>query len=433
MLRVAGQAGAATRLERGMRILIWGINYAPEYTGIGKYTGEMAEWLAVQGFEVRVVTAPPHYPAWRVDKGYRGWTYRIETRQGVRVWRCPVWVPAQPTACKRLWYYASFLLSSLPVVFLQWFWRPHVVMTIEPPFFCSSPAWLFGLFSRAKTWLHIQDFEIDAAFGLNLLTSPWMRLGVLKMESWIMRCFDRVSTISPGMMRRLWGKRVPKEKCFLFPNWVNTTKTSPNPLLGQTYRRRRGITDDTFVALYAGNMGRKQGLEIVLRAAQILVPDKRVLFWLSGAGSVRSTLESKAKEKELGNVQFLPLMAEEEFLAVLAAADLHLVIQKKGVDGAVMPSKLGPIFSMGGRALLTTDETSELWQLVSEHPGLALCSEPENPEALARAIAEAASVGTRNHPNETARQYAEKFLATDRVLGNFRDELLNLVNDKAKR
>ena len=53
-----------------MKILIYGVNYAPELTGIGKYSGEMAEWLAAQGHEVRVVTAPPYYPEWSVGEGY---------------------------------------------------------------------------------------------------------------------------------------------------------------------------------------------------------------------------------------------------------------------------------------------------------------------------------------------------------------------------
>ena len=45
-----------------MKILVYGINYSPELTGIGKYTGEMVEWLAAQGHEVRVINAPPYYP-----------------------------------------------------------------------------------------------------------------------------------------------------------------------------------------------------------------------------------------------------------------------------------------------------------------------------------------------------------------------------------
>ena len=57
-----------------MKILVYGINYSPELTGIGKYTGEMVEWLVAQGHEVRVITAPPYYPQWQVGgtNGKRG-------------------------------------------------------------------------------------------------------------------------------------------------------------------------------------------------------------------------------------------------------------------------------------------------------------------------------------------------------------------------
>lgn len=53
-----------------MKILVYGINYSPELTGIGKYTGEMVEWLAAQGHEVRVISAPPYYPQWQVGENY---------------------------------------------------------------------------------------------------------------------------------------------------------------------------------------------------------------------------------------------------------------------------------------------------------------------------------------------------------------------------
>ena len=68
-----------------MRILIYGLNYAPEVTGVGKYTAEMAELLAAHGHEVRVVCAPPYYPQWRVHDGYRAWRYRRDVRQGVNI------------------------------------------------------------------------------------------------------------------------------------------------------------------------------------------------------------------------------------------------------------------------------------------------------------------------------------------------------------
>ena len=112
-----------------MRILIYGINFSPELTGIGKYTGEMAAWLAARGHEVRVVTAPPYYPDWQVWAGFSAWQYQLadETGGRLRVVRCPLWVPARPSGLTRLLHLASFALSSLPVLLWQWRWRPEVV------------------------------------------------------------------------------------------------------------------------------------------------------------------------------------------------------------------------------------------------------------------------------------------------------------------
>ncbi|GHL73195.1 hypothetical protein ECZU34_09430 [Escherichia coli] len=93
-----------------MKILVYGINYSPELTGIGKYTGEMVEWLAAQGHEVRVITAPPYYPQWQVGENYSaGATNEKRGRHGVAL---PLYVPKQPSTLKRLLHLGSFAVSS---------------------------------------------------------------------------------------------------------------------------------------------------------------------------------------------------------------------------------------------------------------------------------------------------------------------------------
>ena len=79
-----------------MKVLITGLNFAPELIGVGKYMGEMADWLVAAGAEVRVVVAPPYYPGWRVAEGYSGWRYRLERHGPLTVVRCPVYVPRRP-------------------------------------------------------------------------------------------------------------------------------------------------------------------------------------------------------------------------------------------------------------------------------------------------------------------------------------------------
>src|ERR1700751_4147370 len=114
-----------------MRILIHGLNFCPEVTGTGRSTGEMASYLASQGHQVRVVTAPPYYPEWRVRPGYSAWKYSTNlngyARENLGVIRCPLWVPKTQSGLRRLLHLASFAMSSWPALLGHVLWHPDVV------------------------------------------------------------------------------------------------------------------------------------------------------------------------------------------------------------------------------------------------------------------------------------------------------------------
>jgi colanic acid biosynthesis glycosyl transferase WcaI len=147
-----------------MRVLVYGMNYFPEPVGIGKYTAEMAEWLAGRGHEVRVVAAPPYYPAWKVAEGYRGRRYGRESIRGVEIFRCPLLIPKNPEGAVRLLHFLSFAVSSFPVMLAQAFWRPDAVFAVAPTLFCAPCALAAARLAGARAWLHVQDFEVEAFF-----------------------------------------------------------------------------------------------------------------------------------------------------------------------------------------------------------------------------------------------------------------------------
>ena len=130
------------------KILIIGINFSPELTGIGKYTGELATSLFENNHEVHVVTAPPYYPYWQVQVGYKSWQYRQEIWQGIKTYRCPLWVPRRPSGWKRLLHLFSFALSSFPVMLSQIFWRPEHNFMYYADFFLRS----FGIDYSMFDW-----------------------------------------------------------------------------------------------------------------------------------------------------------------------------------------------------------------------------------------------------------------------------------------
>lgn len=404
-----------------MRFLIVGINYAPELTGIGKYSGEMAEWLAAHGHVVRVVTAPPYYPEWKVADEYAAWRYSKEVRKGVSIWRCPIWVPARPSGLKRLLHLASFALSSLPTMVRQLFWRPDVILTIEPPLFCAPAAWMCARLSGAKAWLHVQDFEVDAAFELGFLRAQWMRSTVGKLESWLMRRFDRVSTISPNMVQRLIQKSVAVEKAKLFTNWVDIDAIFPLNI-PSAMRQQLGISSDCVVALYSGNMGEKQGLEIVLEAASRLVGEEDIQFVLCGDGAVRQRLQQKYAG--LTNVQWLPLQPLERLNDLLNMANIHLLPQRSGAEDLVMPSKLTGMLASGRPVVATANMGT---QIAGVLPDCGVVVEPDNIEQFSDAILQLARDAVRCvEMGRHAREYALKHWAEENVMQEFDRQLKGL-------
>ncbi len=170
-----------------MRILLYGINFVPEPTGIGKYSGDMAAWLAAAGHEVRVITAPPYYPQWKVGQGYNAWRHAKERWKGVDVWRTPVWVPARPTGATRVLHLAQFCAAvhphagSAPVLAARCGVGGSTCVCLR------AAGWLAARLCRAKAWLHVQDFEVDAAFRLGLLKGGVAQRIVTAIEHWMLQ------------------------------------------------------------------------------------------------------------------------------------------------------------------------------------------------------------------------------------------------------
>jgi colanic acid biosynthesis glycosyl transferase WcaI len=401
-----------------LRILVYCINFSPELTGIGKYTGEMCAWLAQRGHEVRVVTAPPYYPEWRIKSGYSGWQYRVDRTSLMRVFRCPVWVPQRPNGLKRLIHLTSFALFSLPVVLWQVLWRPQVVITLEPPILCAPAAWLVARLARARDWLHVQDFEVDTAFDLGLLPRR-LKAPVLYTERFMLRAFNRVSTISRRMLARLSEKGLDLARCVLFSNWVdcNTIFPSNTP---SPFRRELGIPDDAFVALYSGNMGEKQGLDIVVEAARRLASQGEIAFVLCGDGAARARL--KAQSTALKNVHWLPLQPAERLNDLLNLADVHLLPQRVRAADLVMPSKLGGMLASGRPVIATVNPGTEIAEALTI---AGIVTPPGDVDALVRALVrlEADTVGRRNM-GMSARLQAERMFSASAILEEFERELL---------
>ncbi|PAY00661.1 colanic acid biosynthesis glycosyltransferase WcaI [Pseudoalteromonas sp. HM-SA03] len=412
-----------------MKLLLISLNYSPELTGIGKYNGEMAERLQKNGVEVGAIVAPPYYPEWEVDQQYKSYMYKKEFVNGVSIIRCPLYVPGKLNTLKRLIHLSTFAVSSSIALLIKFIKnKPDVIFLVQPTLFCAPSTLLLSKLFRVKTVMHIQDFEIDAMFGLGMVSGERITRTVRRIESWLMKKFDVVSSISYSMLENAEYKGVNKSKLLFFPNWADTNFVTPETD-GSALRKEWGFTQTDKIVLYAGNIGQKQGLEIVIEAAKSFEDDKFVKFVFVGAGAYVDTLKELAKASNLDNVYFKPLQDWENVPAMLSMADVHLVVQRKGAADAVLPSKLTNILSAGGDAIVTAEVTTELGKIEQANPGIYTRVGPENTKEFVAGLKTVLATDT-SKPNMIARNYAVKNLDGNNIIERFASDIDKVVKGK---
>lgn len=404
-------------------VLILGINFSPELTGIGKYTGEMAHWLAENGLETVVITSFPYYPNWKVQAPYSGKWYQKElAHEGkLSVYRCPMYVPKVPSGFKRLIHEASFFASASMVV-IKLLFQPKIkhIICIAPPFHLGFLALTYRFFKGGTINYHIQDLQIEAARDLKVVNSEVFFKLLFKLEKWIFKQSNSISSISLGMIRKISAKS--NKETILFPNWVDTKTFHPIENRAEL-KSNWGFGPNDKIVLYSGSIGEKQGLDALIDIAISCQTHPEIQIVICGTGPYKAKLEKICMDKKVVNVHFLPLQELNVFNAFLNMADVHLVLQKAQAADLVMPSKLTSILSAGGLVIATAFKGSSLYDEISNN-GMGIVIDPENSSLLQEAIINAC---TSDYSQErvAARSYAEKYLDKEAILTAMKNQLLS--------
>ncbi|WP_324672900.1 WcaI family glycosyltransferase [Hymenobacter sp. GOD-10R] len=406
------------------RVLLIGYNFYPEPTGIGKYSGEMIKWLAEKGYDCTVITTYPYYPYWKVQEPYhknRFW-YSTELTKfpsggSIKLYRCPMYVPAKPSGLKRILLDFSFLVTGFfKLIQLLPAKKFDFVVTVVPSFQFGILGALYKKFRGAKFMYHIQDMQIEAARDLQMIKSEKAINALLGFEKYIFDKADYVSSISEGMVARIQEKA--KKDIFLLPNWADVNLFHPVEDKA-SIKVDFGFAPTDKIVLYSGAIGEKQGLEAILYAAKEFQQQTSVKFIICGSGPYKEKLQNLANELKLTNLSFLPLQPFEKFNQFLNLADIHLVIQKATASDLVMPSKLTTILSVGGLALITANPGSGLHSLVQKYD-MGLLVEAENQQALNEGLRKALAQDT-SQQRKNARAYAERYLSIDKIMESFEE------------
>jgi colanic acid biosynthesis glycosyl transferase WcaI len=358
----------------GLSVLVVGIYFAPDLTGIAPYTTAMCEDLALMGARVEVVTGIPHYPAWRVADGYRFGVRWHERRGTVEITRVRHVVPKRQDPVRRAAYELTFWAGARLAVRQA---RPDVVLAVTPNLGAVPVALAAGGAAGVPVGVVVQDLVGLAAVQSGMRRSGLVGPVVARIEGRYLRRADRLAVISPAFRHPLLSLGIAGARVSVLPNFVHIGRSAADR---HTARRSLGWPSDRRLVLHTGNMGLKQDLGNVLdaaRGARLRSPE--MLFLLVGDGSTRGHLERHAVG--LDNVRFLNPLPDAVYPVALAAADCLLVNERPSVRDMSLPSKLTSYFASARPIVAATREDGATAREV-HRSGAGLVVPPGDPAAL---------------------------------------------------
>ncbi|MCX4450846.1 glycosyltransferase [Streptomyces sp. NPDC087866] len=400
------------------RLLVVSTNYAPEVTGIGPYAAQLAEHWAASGADTHVLTGMPHYPAWRTDEAYRGMWRTEERRAGVTVHRRRHYVPPRQSALRRAAFEASILAHGLVTPPRT---RPDAVISQMPSLAGGVIGARIARRHRVPYIPVVQDLMGAAAAQSGIRGGDRAAALASKAERYALGAAALVGVIHESFVPRVTAYGVDPGRIRIVPNWSHVATPSGDRA---ATRARLGWREGTPVVLHSGNMGLKQGLEVLVDAAR-LAPEIRIV--LMGDGNQRDALRARAAG--LPNLDFLPPAGAEEFTDILAAADVLAVTQRASVLDMSVPSKLTSYFVSGRPVVASVADEGGTAQEV-RRSGAGLLVAPEDPAAVLGAVrkltespAEADALGAHGP------RYVARHLGREAALARFDALLAEVLED----
>jgi glycosyltransferase involved in cell wall biosynthesis len=335
---------------KSLSIAVVALNYSPEPTGIGPFAAELAHGLKDNGHRVSVIAGCPHYPQWRLAEGYE--RHDIESAQaGIPITRKRHYIPGRSSFLTRSIMEISFGIRAA-------FTRDDadLIFCISPPLLATTLILMREKLRRRPRPLVVW---VQDLYGLGVAETKngasVAAAMVSRLESQTFRRSTALVVIHDRFRAHIVDQLgVPGDRVRAIRNW---SRQEPIPAVGRNEALRTlGWEDlmDYTIVLHAGNIGAKQGLENVVKAAQLADEgQEKVMFVLLGDGNQRPRLEGLAEGVK--SIRFVDVLEADRFGYALRAADVLLVNQEPGVSEMCVPSKLLSYYSAARPVIAAVD------------------------------------------------------------------------------
>ncbi len=370
-----------------MKILLLCPHFEPDlHAATGEVMTKLVNGLAERGHVITVVTSLPWYRGHQVADEWRGRPWRTEHTAWGKVIRC--W--PFPTTKNNIPARAVGFLgqTSLATALAATTGKHDVVLGMSPPIFMGDAAWAMAKKNRAPLVFNTQDIFPDIAVSLGALTNERVIALARRYEKSIYRRADAVTVLSKDQaanvnakIRASSGDANSEDKVHIIHNFVDLNRIQPVDR-NNDYRRRYNLEDKT-VVMYSGNVGLSQSFELVHQAALQWADDPNVHFVINGEGAAHASVAQWAEP--LDNVTMIPFGPREDVPQILGAADIHMILLRRGLAASSTPSKLYGILAASRPVLASIDEGSEVCTVVRD-AGCGLSVEPDDPWAFNQAL-----------------------------------------------
>lgn len=347
-----------------MRLLISSMTFAPDHSGIALYATDFAVYAAEQGHEVTMVTGFSWYPKWQKRPEDRRKLFRTDFYKGIKVLRGYLYVPKKVTTLTRMVQEITFLAFAF-VNFIR-AGRQDAIVLFTTPINLGLLGVLFRKLWGAKLIINVQDLQLDAAKSLGMLGKLPIVETMGALEKYSYRKSDLVASISTAMTDLIRQKGIKDEKVYLWPNWISVAEAN-----GQgkqhAFRQKFPQYQDKIIVGYAGNVGIKQGLSVLIDLCKRFENQPDLVFLIIGQGGDIDNLKRYAQQQQVKNLDFIDFLSQEDYYHFLTDADIVFLSQKKDSGDVYFPSKLLGIMAKEKLIMVSADRESEIYKVVSSN------------------------------------------------------------------
>lgn len=405
-----------------MKLLVSSMTFAPDHSGIALYATDFATYAAEQGHDVTVVTGFSWYPKWAKAPEDRRKLFQTDSYKGTKVLRGYLYVPKRVSTITRIVQEISFILFAF-ANFLR-AGKQDAIVIFTTPINLGVVGALFKKIWGAKLLINVQDLQLDAAKSLGMLSKLPIVDVMNRIEKYSYNKSSLVTSISSGMIRLISAKGVEEKNIYLWPNWINVAEAHSKGVKGD-FRKKFPAYGDKIIIGYAGNVGVKQGLSVLVDLAGKFEQHSELVFLIIGQGGDVDNLKEYAQQVKAKNLHFIDFLSQEDYFNFLTDASIIFISQKKDSGDVYFPSKLLGIMAKEKLVFVAADADSEVYKVIAGNQ-LGVAADYGATDLLANQLrqylSDAASFEAYKH---NAYQYVQQF-DREYVLSNVLNRLETL-------